>query len=45
MCRQDAAGELVTDAQGRPMGRSEPYVLVPLDELNFDDTDAPERAG
>lgn len=35
--RQVAAGEPVTDSQGRPMGESEPYVLVSLDELFFDD--------
>lgn len=42
--RQVAAGEPVTDAEGQPLGRSEPYVLVPLDELRFDDTD-PGPAG
>lgn len=42
--RQAAPGKPVTDAQGRPMGRSEPYVLVPLDELHFDNTE-PEPAG
>lgn len=35
--RQVEAGEPITDSQGRPMGESEPYVLVPLDELSFDD--------
>lgn len=35
--RQVEAGEPITDSQGRPMGKSEPYVLVPLDELHFDD--------
>lgn len=43
MRRQVAAGEPVTDAQGQPLGRSEPYVLVPLDELRFED--GPEAAG
>lgn len=44
MRRQVAVGEPITDAQGRPMGQSEPYVLVPLDELHFDDIDL-EAAG
>lgn len=35
--RQVEAGEPITDSQGRPMGKSEPYVLVPLDELDIDD--------
>jgi hypothetical protein len=33
---QFEAGEPLTDSEGRPLGRSEPYVLVPLDELRFD---------
>jgi hypothetical protein len=37
---QVAAGEPVTDSPGRPMGVSEPYTLVPLDELPFDDVEA-----
>ena len=33
--RQFEAGEPITDGRGRPMSKSEPYVLVPLDELHF----------
>jgi SOS-response transcriptional repressor LexA len=32
---QFEAGEPLTDSEGRPFGRSEPYVLVPLAELRF----------
>jgi hypothetical protein len=35
--RQIEAGEPITDSRGRPMGKSEAYVLVPLDELHFVD--------
>jgi hypothetical protein len=45
MRRQVAADESVTDAQGRLAGGSEPYVLVPLDELNFDYSDESKPAG
>ncbi|MFF5992880.1 DUF6247 family protein [Prauserella flavalba] len=40
MRRQFEAGEPITDSRGRPIGESEPYVLVPLDELHFDDVEA-----
>lgn len=41
---QVTAGESVTDTQGRRIDRSEPYVLLPLDELHFDDLDEPKPA-
>lgn len=37
--RQVEAGEPITDSQGQPIGKSEPYVVVSLDELSFDDAD------
>jgi ABC-type tungstate transport system permease subunit len=37
--RQVEAGTPITDSQGRPMGRPESYVLVPLDDLHFDDAE------
>lgn len=35
--RQFEAGEPLTDSAGNPVGHSEPYCLVPLDELVFAD--------
>lgn len=40
--RQFEAGEPLTDSAGNSIRRSEPYCLVPLDELFGEDRDGPQ---